>query len=67
MITLNFLSKLFCRFRATGVSNLETCMDYFAPPVKSCENLNFSAHMSKMMHRGEKLASSQKICLGRLS
>ena len=28
-----------------GASDLETTMDYFALPGKSCENLNFTAHI----------------------
>ena len=29
-----------------AVTDLETRMDYFALPERSCENLNFSAHLS---------------------
>jgi hypothetical protein len=37
-----------------GVSDLETCMDFFALPERSCENLNFHTHL------GKNLATSQK-------
>ena len=29
-----------------GVTDLETCMDYFTIPEGSCENLNFPVHLS---------------------
>ena len=37
-----------------GVSDLETCMDFFALPERSCENSNFHTHL------GKNLATSQK-------
>ena len=36
-------------FSTKGISDLETCMDYFAFPGRSCQNLNFPAHLSQMM------------------
>ena len=33
-----------------GVSDLETFVNYFAVPGRSCENLNFLAHSWKSKH-----------------
>ena len=54
--TLNFSAPSY-KF----VSDLETCMDYFAPPGRSCKNLNFPTHLSQMMYCGEK-SSIKKTC-----
>ena len=45
-----------------GISDLETCMDYFALPRKRYENLNFC--FSALAIRTEKPVSSTKVFLG---
>ena len=39
-------------FDVKGVSDLETCMDYFEHPERSCENLSSYAQMYLQPHYG---------------
>ena len=38
-----------------GISDLETCMDYFALPRKRYENLNFTARLSYCYEKSSNL------------
>ena len=52
---------IFLIVKLQRISVIQVYMDYFAIPGRSCENLNFPAHLSETTYAERNLSTSQEI------